>query len=102
MRGYLSAFLLIATAFRAGAVPIPADPKGEPLDRTNFLPRNKHLPLPGTIIALLAADAQPVLTLEGRLGPADQVCVGWNGGSYRWVYLPVETEPTITNLAVPL
>ena len=30
------------------------------------------------------------------------MCIGWNGGSYRWVYVPVAANPMIQNLQVPI
>lgn len=93
---------MVLTAASVWAVPIPSEKKDDIVDRTNFIPHRKHLPVPGKIIALLATDAQPVLSMEGRSGPPDQLCVGWNGGSYRWVYVPVENNAVITNLSVPL
>lgn len=104
--------LLRATALAAGVlclapaaygVPIPPDKKGDVIaDRAGFIPNRKHLALPGKIVAVLATDAQPVLSTEGRSGPADQLCVGWNGGSYRWVYVPVQEKAMIQNLRVNL
>ena len=85
------------------AVPIPIERKeGVVTDPAGFMPNRKHMPLPGTIIAVLLADAQPLLNAEGRHGPAEQLCVGWNGGSYRWVYLPCDDEATINRLSIPL
>jgi hypothetical protein len=95
-------FALMASAAPALAVPIPMEKKEDVADPANFIPRAKHLPLPGKIIAVLLTDAQPLLTREGRTGPPDQLCLGWNGGSYRWVYVGVEAPIVATNLSVPL
>jgi len=85
------------------AVPISPDRQPEAVaDRAGFIPNRKHLPLPGKVIAVLIADAQPILSLEGRAGPADQLCIGYGGASYRWVYLSVNEKPTIRNLSLPL
>jgi len=47
----------------AYGVPIPADTKGDVIaDRAGFIPNRKHLALPGKIVAVLATDAQPVLS----------------------------------------
>ena len=87
----------------AAAVPIPNEKKGEVIaDRANFIPNRKHLPIPGKIIAVLATNAAPVLATEGRSGPPDQLCIGWNGGSYRWVYVPSDGQALINNLQVPV
>src|SRR5258708_799791 len=99
--GLLAAILCVVTT--ASAVPIPTEKKGEVIaDPANFIPKTKHLPIPGKIIAVLATDAAPVLSLEGRSGPADALCIGWNGGSYRWVYVPSEGDAIINNLQVPV
>jgi hypothetical protein len=95
--------LLLSFAATVDAVPIPNEKKGEVIaDRANFIPNRKHLPIPGKIIAVLATDAAPVLSTEGRSGPADQLCIGWNGGSYRWVYVPSDGAALINNLQVPV
>lgn len=99
---YLITSSVFLAASAAWAVPIPSEKKDDVVDRANFIPHRKHLAMPGKIIALLATDAQPVLSMEGRSGPPDQLCIGWNGGSYRWVYVPVENNAIITNLLVPL
>src|SRR5258708_7037979 len=102
LRGaWLGISLCVATT--VVAVPIPNEKKGEVIaDRANFIPNRKHVPIPGKIIAVLATDAAPVLSAEGRSGPADQLCVGWSGGSYRWVYVPSDGEAIINNLQVPV
>lgn len=94
----------MCVAAAAFAVPVPNERKsgGVIVDRANFIPNRKHLPIPGKIIAVLATDAAPVLSAEGRSGPPDQLCIGWNGGSYRWVYVPSAAEAIINNLQVPV
>src|SRR5262245_53264361 len=76
---------------------------GEPIkDRANFIPARKHQPLKGTAIGVLVYDGQPVLSTEGRSGPADQLCFGADGCSYRWVYVPTLDQAQIKNLRVPV
>ncbi len=102
LRGGMLGIFLCAVS-TASAVPIPNEKKGEVIaDRANFIPNRKHMPIPGKIIAVLATDAAPVLATEGRSGPADQLCIGWNGGSYRWVYVPSDGQAIINNLQVPV
>jgi hypothetical protein len=87
----------------AGGVPAPTEKQADVIaDRAGFIPQRKHLAVPGKIVAVLLTDAQPVLSTEGRSGPADQLCIGWSGGSYRWVYVPVAEKAMIQNLQVPL
>jgi hypothetical protein len=47
-------------------------------------------------------DGQPILSTEGRSGPADQLVFSSAGHSYRWVYVPAPNNAQITNLQVPV
>jgi hypothetical protein len=80
------------------AVPVRSGASATITDRAGYIPNRKHVPLPGKVVAVLVFDAQPVLSLEGRSGPANQLCLGYNGGSYRWVYVPVKENPFIGSL----
>ena len=100
MRGLLLGFVAALVTAPLLAVPVPAGGPATITDRKDFIPNRKHLPLPGKIVAVLAFGAQPVLSLEGRSGPPDQLCVGYNGGSYRWVYVPVKENPFIGSLNI--
>ncbi len=92
--------VLLAACSAALAQHGPAD---EPVkDRAGFIPARKHEPLKGTAVGILLYDAQPVLSLEGRSGPPDQLCFSADGCSYRWVYVPVAGRAAITNLRVPV
>src|SRR5262245_45697823 len=102
---YRIAFLglgLLIGAETLHAVPVDSGSATTITDRKNFIPYRKHVPLPGKIIGVLVHDAQPVLTLEGRSGPADQICLGYGGGSYRWLYVPIEKNPMIPWLSLPV
>jgi hypothetical protein len=96
-----AAFALLAAA---GAGLGQAGPAAEEAikDRAGFIPARKHEPLKGTAVGVLLYDGQPVLSTEGRSGPADQLCFSANGCSYRWVYVPVAGQAAITNLRVPV
>lgn len=99
------AALLLTAALTALAAPLTfAQQAGEPIrDRTNFIPFRKHQPLPGKVVGVLLYDGQPVLHAEGRSGPNDQLVLGRNGASYRWVYVPTpNVKPVINNLQVPV
>ncbi len=103
MRISLFAILTLAlTGSGILAVPAPIDPKNNIITRADFVPYRKHLPLPGKIIAVLLTDGQPILSTEGRSGPTDQLCIGYNAGSYRWVYVPVVDNATMQNLRIAL
>ncbi|MFO0966501.1 MAG: hypothetical protein U0793_13075 [Gemmataceae bacterium] len=72
-------------------------------DRKDYIPARRHVAVPGKAIGMMVFDAQPVLTTEGRSGPADEMCYSVDGNSYRWVYVPsVDERPMITNLTVPV
>jgi hypothetical protein len=96
--------LLAAAVLLVPLTTLLADPPAPQTitDRAGFLPRQKHQALKGKAIGVLVYDAQPVLSTEGRSGPADQLCFGCNGASYRWVYVPVVGNAQISNLKVPV
>lgn len=71
-------------------------------DRKGYFPNRKSVELKGTAIGILLTDGQPILSTEGRSGPADQLVFSADGNSYRWVYVPTQDNPLITNLQVPL
>jgi hypothetical protein len=77
-----------------------ADPTIEIVKDRNVLPKNKHEALPGKVIGLLVADAQSIVMTEGRSGPPDSMGFARGLHSYRWVYVPTQDRPIITNLAV--
>lgn len=89
---------VLCAILTAGSV--AADPAVETAKDRNVLPKQKHEKLPGKVIGLLVADAQPVLSAEGRSGPPDSMCFARGLHSYRWVYVPTQDRPLITNLAV--
>jgi hypothetical protein len=84
------------------AIPIPSGSNNTITDRKNFIPTRKFQPLPGKAIGVLVFDAQPVLAIESRGGPENQMCFGVGGNSYRWIYLPVEDKPAISFLYLPV
>jgi hypothetical protein len=88
---------LIVGLAAGGALAVPVQSGGSNVitERKDFIPNRKHLPLPGKIVAVLVYGAQPALNVEGRSGPANQLCLGYAGGSYRWVYVPVEHAPMV-------
>jgi len=95
--------LLSLTIAALSTVAIRADdPAPAVKDPKNFLPHRKYVELPGKKIGILAFDAQPVLSTEGRSGPPDQLVFSEGGNSYRWVYVPALEAPQITNLQVPV
>jgi hypothetical protein len=91
--------MLLAVCFAASA---GDDAERVVKDRKNFIPTRIHQVVKGTAIGVLLTDGQPILSMEGRSGPPDQLVFSSNGASYRWVYVPTMENPTITNLQVPV
>jgi hypothetical protein len=82
------------------AAPTPMGPKvTEFKEPKAFFPNRNHLELKGTTIGLLLTEGQQILNLEGRSGPADQLVLSVDGGSYRWVYAQ-ETPAQIGTLTL--
>ena len=91
---------LTATAAALVAAPAPTETTETVKDRNTFLPHNKYNPLPGKTIGVLVSDVVAVMGLEGRSGAPDNYGFSAAGASYRWVYVPVKEQPTITNFTV--
>ncbi len=73
-----------------------------PVRAGDFIPIRKQMPIPGKIIAILVSDPAPVLGSEGRSGPPGKLCLGWNGGSYSWIYIPVAEKGSLTQFKIAL
>jgi hypothetical protein len=101
MRKTVCAAAVLAVVATTAAL---ADPPAEPVkDRASFIPVRKNVPVRGTAVGVLVHEAQPVLSLEGRSGPADQVCFSAGGNSYRWIYVaPMGAPGEISGLKVPV
>ncbi len=91
--------LLLVASFAANA---GDDAERVVKDRKSFIPTRNHQVVKGTAVGVLLTDGQPILSMEGRSGPPDQLVFSSNGASYRWVYVPTMENPTITNLQVPV
>lgn len=82
------------------AAPTPKEPTtSEFKEPKSFFPNRNHQDLKGTTVGLLLTEGQQILSLEGRSGPADQLVLSVDGGSYRWVYAP-EATPQIGTLTL--
>src|SRR4051812_26647819 len=100
-------YCLILALFGASivvAAPIPTVTTRDEVvtERAAFLPTGKYQPLPGTVIGVLASDIAPAVALDGRSGPPDAMGFGRAGMSYRWVYIPADGNPLISNLTLPV
>lgn len=89
-------------AAAATSAPVPSRTPETITDRARFIPNRAFEPLPGKVIGLLVSDATAVLAAEGRFGPAQHLVLGAAGHSYRWVYVPVERNPTVRGLTIPV
>ena len=95
----LAALALIAAAAAAAPVPkgVPDDPATDP---ATFLPTRTYHPRPGKAVGVLVADAVKVMGRDGRSSQADAIAFSAGGGSYNWLYVPVEAGEQITNLTL--
>lgn len=82
------------------AAPAPAVRNEIVKDRAGFIPTRKYQPLPGKVVGVLVSDVAPFMAHEGRYGPGAALGFSAGGNSYRWVYVPAEGRPLITNLSV--
>jgi hypothetical protein len=92
-----------------GAVAIAAGPAAAQFEEAAQKLLKKHLPYrqyqatDPKLIGVLVGDPQPILSLEGRSGPIDELCFSYDGLSYRWTYVPTDDpNPMINNLSVPI
>ena len=96
----LSALALLLSAV-AVAAPVPAAiPDDKLTDPAKFLPTRKFAPRGGTVVGVLVADAVKVMARDGRGSQPDAIAFSRDGGSYNWLYVPVEADPQITNFTV--
>jgi hypothetical protein len=94
--------LLVCVGLLSLSLSVFADGPADQLERKDFFPNRKQAAVKGTISGILLTDGQPVLSTEGRSGPADQLVFSSGRNSYRWVYVPTLENPQITNLQVPV
>jgi hypothetical protein len=97
-----SAALLVAAvaAVSLFAAPVESVTRDTFKDRKGFIPFRKYQSLPGKVVGILVSDVSAMMSQEGRGGPADAMGFSMDGGSYRWVYVPVKERPMITNLTL--
>jgi hypothetical protein len=94
------AMALLAIGLSALAAPVPTGTTETLKDRTGFIPQRQYQPLPGKVVGVLVSDVAAVMGQEGRSGPPDAMGFSRGGGSYNWVYVPVEKDPLIRDLHV--
>jgi hypothetical protein len=96
----LAALALLAAGAAGLAAPAPTETDVTVKDRATFLPLRKYQPLPGKVVGVLVSDVGGVMGHDGRGGPPDALGFSRDAQSYRWVYVPVKDNPTITDLDV--
>ncbi len=92
--------LLGSSVFALAVLVAAAD--GPRSDEGSFLPRRQLKPLGGKVVGVLVGGATELMAAEGRKGPPDSLCLSVDGGSYHWLYVPVERKPLIGGLRVPV
>lgn len=84
------------------AAPVPRAKKEVVIqDRKSFIPWRKYFPVEGKAMGILVNNVREKMAHEGRSGPGDAMGFSLDGGSYRWMYVPVnDARPRISNLRV--
>ncbi len=97
----LASLALLTAVGALAAAPVPTTiPDTPATDPAKFLPTRAYTARDGTVVGVLVADAGPVMSRDGRSSQADAIAFSRDGGSYNWLYVPVEANPQITNLQV--
>ena len=82
------------------AAPVPKDTDEPVVDRKKYLPNRAYQPRPGKVIGVAVSDVVGMMGREGRSSQADALGFSSDGGSYNWMYVPMDDMPQITNLNV--
>jgi hypothetical protein len=91
--------VLVAAVGALSAAPVPVSiPDTPATDPAKFLPSRTYTARDGAVVGVLVADAVPVMSRDGRSSQPDAIAFSRDGGSYNWLYVPVEANPQITNL----
>lgn len=97
----LASLVLSAAVGLLAAAPVPTSTPDTPAtDPSKFVPTRTFTARDGTVVGVLVADAVPVMSRDGRSSQPDAIAFSRDGGSYNWLYVPVEANPQITNLQV--
>ncbi len=93
--------VLLASAMAPlAAAPVPKDTDEPVLDRKKYLPTREFQPRAGKVVGVVVSDVVGMMGRDGRSSQADALGFSSNGGSYNWMYVPMEGMPQITNLNV--
>ncbi len=82
------------------AAPVPKDTDEPVVDRKKYLPNRVYQPRAGKVIGVAVSDVAGMMGREGRSSQADALGFSSDGGSYNWMYVPMDDMPQITNLNV--
>jgi hypothetical protein len=95
----LSGAVLLASGLTFAA-PLPSATTDVIKERAGFIPYRQYFGLPGKTVGIVVSNVQAMMGQEGRGGPPDAYGFSANLGSYRWMYVPVDANPLISNLQV--
>jgi len=99
-RSIASALGVAACATLLVAAPVPKGTDEAVADRKTYLPQRAYQPRSGKAVGIAVSDVAKMMGREGRSSQADALGFSSNGGSYNWIYVPMDENPQITNLNV--
>jgi len=99
-RSAFAGLLLTLSAAALDAAPVPKQTDEPVTDRKKFLPARAYQPRAGKVTGVAVSDVVGMMGREGRSSQADALGFSSNGGSYNWMYVPMDDAPQITNLNV--
>lgn len=82
------------------AAPVPKQTDQPVIDRKTYLPNRGYQSRAGKVVGVAVSDVAGMMGREGRSSQADALGFSSNGGSYNWMYVPMDVAPQITNLNV--
>ena len=99
-RAAVAGLLLTLAAATLSAAPVPKQIDEPVTERKIFLPTRAYQPRAGKVNGVAVSDVAGMMGREGRSSQADALGFSSDGGSYNWMYVPMEDMPQITNLWV--
>ena len=99
-RAAVAGLLLTLAAATLSAAPVPKQIDEPVTERKIFLPTRAYQPRAGKVNGVAVSDVAGMMGREGRSSQADALGFSSDGGSYNWMYVPMDDAPQITNLNV--
>ena len=99
-RSAIAGLLAVISAAALDAAPVPKQIDEPVTDRKTYLPVRAYQPRAGKVIGVAVSDVAGMMGREGRSSQADALGFSSDGGSYNWMYVPMDDAPQITNLNV--